>query len=167
MGYELKKIQDDFIIVDSNERIGDCWRKRWDSLKLFTPAQYDGLPGFPFPAARGSFPNRNEMADFLENYARTFSLPVLTNSTVYKLSKNSSAFSIRISSHEITAERVIVATGTHPVPKFPAFSKDMDKSILQIHSSQYRNPQMILFLALQEDSFSDCLRTMSLPLIHQ
>ena len=43
-GYQLATRGLPFVILDANERIGDGWRKRWDSLRLFTPARYDGLP---------------------------------------------------------------------------------------------------------------------------
>ena len=55
-GYYLKDQDEPFVILDANERVGDAWRKRWDSLRLFTPASFSGLPGFRFPGARWSFP---------------------------------------------------------------------------------------------------------------
>src|SRR5215207_173601 len=77
-GYYLKQQERDFVILEANERIGDSWRTRWDSLRLFTPARYDGLPGMPFPAPSHTFPTKDEMADYLETYARRFELPIRT-----------------------------------------------------------------------------------------
>src|SRR6266540_3045468 len=77
-GYHLKKRGRPFLILDANERIGDSWRNRWDSLRLFTPARYDGLPGMPFPAPGWSFPGKDAVADYLESYAAAFDLPVRT-----------------------------------------------------------------------------------------
>ncbi len=76
MGYELARQGRDFVILDAGRRVGDAWRERWDSLELFTAARFDGLPGMPFPGDRLRFPTKDEVADFLEEYARAFDLPV-------------------------------------------------------------------------------------------
>ncbi|HKH39817.1 MAG TPA: FAD-dependent oxidoreductase, partial [Rubrobacter sp.] len=76
VGYHLSRRDRRFLILDANERIGDAWRKRWDSLRLFTPARYSGLPGWRFPAPAFSFPTKDEMADYLEAYAARFELPI-------------------------------------------------------------------------------------------
>ncbi len=93
-GYFLSGQKDNFIIIDSAENIGDSWRKRWDSLHLFTPAQYDGLPGFPFPLPKGSFPSKDDMAEYLVNYSTKFNLPVRTGIRVISLSQCQSGFEI-------------------------------------------------------------------------
>src|SRR5262245_38150953 len=82
VGYHLARLGLRFVIVDANERIGDAWRKRWDSLRLFTPARYDGLTGMPFPASKHEFPTKDEMADYLEAYAQRFELPVVNRTRV-------------------------------------------------------------------------------------
>src|SRR6266545_1150916 len=82
VGYHLARRGLPFVILDANERVGDSWRKRWDSLRLFTPARYDGLPGMPFPAPGHAFPTKDEIADYLEAYAARFALPVRMGSTV-------------------------------------------------------------------------------------
>jgi putative flavoprotein involved in K+ transport len=138
-GYFLKKMKREFIILDLNDRIGDSWRKRWDSLLLFTPSQYDGLPGMPFPAARNSFPNKDEMAGYLERYASEFSLPVKLNVRVNKLSKPDGIYEIDTTSGKIFTDKVVVATGTNPLPRIPAFASDLSKEIFQLHSSGYIN----------------------------
>src|SRR5689334_18369269 len=76
VGYFLARQHRDFVILDAGGRVGDSWRNRWDSLRLFTPAFHSGLPGMPFPAAGASFPTKDEVADYLDLYARTFALPV-------------------------------------------------------------------------------------------
>jgi putative flavoprotein involved in K+ transport len=134
-GYYLKKIHEDFIILDEGARTGDRWRQRWDSLALFTPAEHDSLPGFPFPSPRGSFPTKDDMAEYLEEYARKFSLPIQFNTGVTELSESGSGYRIITSKGELFARQVIVATGTNPVPYIPEFAKDLDpkiaRSILQ------------------------------------
>ena len=75
-GYHLKRSGRSFVILDASARIGDPWRNRWDSLRLYSPASHDGLPGLRFPAKRTSYPTTHEMADYLESYAAHFELPV-------------------------------------------------------------------------------------------
>ena len=139
-GYFLKKLGMEFVILDNHERIGDSWRNRWDSLMLFTPARHDGLPGMPFPAPKGSFPGKEKMADYLEDYAMIFSLPVQNGVRVRRISSLGHHFEIETSAAMMTAENVIIATGTNPEPRIPPFAAMLSSSIFQIHSSAYRNP---------------------------
>jgi putative flavoprotein involved in K+ transport len=76
VGYHLARRGLRFVILDAEKRVGDAWRKRWDSLRLFSPAFLDGLDGMPFPAPRNYFPTKDEMGDYLEAYAARFRLPV-------------------------------------------------------------------------------------------
>ena len=92
--YYLSKINDDFIVLDEASRPGDSWRKRWDSLRLFTPAQHDGLPGLPFPAKRGALPTKDEMADYLSDYVGKFSLNVQSDTKVSALKKTSEGYEV-------------------------------------------------------------------------
>ena len=142
-GYYLQKTGEDFLIIDSAKRVGDSWRQRWDTLRLFTPSQYDGLPGFPFPAPRDTFPSKDEIADYLEKYATRFNLPVQLNEKVIRLNRGPSGFEITTSKRVFNAENIIVATGTNPCPKIPEFAGDLDRNIFQIHSSQYKNPNSL------------------------
>ena len=137
--YFLKKFNNEFIILDKFDKIGEAWRKRWESLMLFTPSQYDGLPGFPFPDERDTFPDRNHMASYLQDYAARFSLPVNLNVNVSRLFKSNSHFEIESSSGRIISDKVVVATGTHPLPRIPVMASGLSGEIFQIHSSEYMN----------------------------
>lgn len=142
-GYFLKRMKKDFIILEKNDRIGDSWRKRWDSLLLFTPSQHDGLPGMPFPASKNSFPGKDQMAEFLESYAKRYSLPVQTGIVVNRLSVRDNHYEIESSAGKVIADRVVVATGTNPLPYTPAIASGLAPEIYQIHSSEYRNPESL------------------------
>ena len=143
VGYYLKQRGLSFVILDEHDRIGDAWRKRWDSLRLFTPGRYDGLPGMPFPGSSTSYPTKDETADYLESYAREFKLPVRTGVKVDRLSKSGDQFEVSCGEHTLFAENVIVATGAFNTPRVPAFARELGKSIVQLHSKQYRNPSQI------------------------
>ncbi len=139
MGYYLAQSGLPFIILDASERIGDSWRKRWDSLRLFTPARYDTLPGLPFPAPRHSFPTKDEMGDYLEQYAAHFNLPVHSGVKVDELSRQGDLYKIKAGDLELEAEHVVVAMSNYQYPKVPSFAKDLDPAIVQIHSHDYKN----------------------------
>lgn len=143
VGHFLAQQGRDFIILDENPRTGDSWRKRWESLRLFTPSQFDSLPGMPFPKANNYFPTKNEVADYLEEYARYAGLPVQYRARVESLERNSQGYRLRLGADELHARNVIVATGPYQVPHVPALAKELDPGIMQLHSSSYLNPKQI------------------------
>jgi putative flavoprotein involved in K+ transport len=143
VGYHLKKQGRPFVILDANEQIGDAWRKRWDSLRLFTPARYDGLAGWRFPAPAWSFPTKDEMADYLESYAARFDLPVRTGVKVDGLSKWADRYVVAAGDRRFVADHVVVAAGAYQSPRIPAFAPELDPSIVQLHSSEYRDPSQL------------------------
>jgi putative flavoprotein involved in K+ transport len=143
VGYHLAKRNVQFVILDANERIGDSWRKRWDSLRLFTPARYDGLPGLPFPAPAVSFPTKDEMADYLEAYAVRFDLPVRTGVKVDGLSREGNRYVLASGDRRVEADNVVVASGAYQRPRVPAFAPELDPGIVQLHSSEYRDPSQL------------------------
>jgi putative flavoprotein involved in K+ transport len=141
--YHLKKHGTQFLIVDGNERIGDSWRQRWDSLKLYSPAARDGLPGMPFPASGRSYPSAGEMADYLEAYAARFELPVRLRTRVEALTREDGRFVARGQDLHVEADAVVVASGVFQKPYVPAFAGDLDPRLTQLHSSAYRNPSQL------------------------
>jgi putative flavoprotein involved in K+ transport len=142
-GYYLAKAGRSFVILDAHERTGDAWRKRWDSLRLFTPARFDGLPGWRYPARRTYFPTKDEMADYLEAYAERFKLPVRNGVAVDRVMKEGDRFVITAGDRRLEADNVIVATGSNRVPKVPGFAVQLDSRIVQMHSSDYKNPSQL------------------------
>jgi putative flavoprotein involved in K+ transport len=143
VGYQLKQRGVPFVILDANERVGDVWRNRWDSLRLFSPARFDGLPGMPFPASKSYFPTKDEMADFLVAYAKRFMLPVETGVRIDRLTRGDAGFVVRAGTRQIEARQVVVAMSNFQAPKLPAFASALDPRILQLHSVEYRNPTQL------------------------
>lgn len=143
IGYHLVRRHRDIAILDAHERIGDAWRLRWDSLRLFTPAKYDGLTGMPFPGDRLGFPTKDELADYLEAYAERFRLPVQTGVRVDRLRREADHFVVSAGDRRWTSENVVVATGGYTAPKLPAFADRLDASVVQLHSSEYRHPAQL------------------------
>ncbi len=142
-GYHLARGEGSFVILDAGERVGDPWRARWPSLRLYSPARYDGLPGMGFPAPRNSYPTGHELADYLEAYASHFDLPVRNGVRVDRLSRNGQGYVVAAGDRRFEAENVVVATGVMQVPVVPDFASDLDPRITQLHSLDYRSPAQL------------------------
>jgi putative flavoprotein involved in K+ transport len=142
-GYHLAKLGRTFVILDANERVGDSWRKRWDSLRVYTPARYSGLPGWPFPAPRWSYPTKDRVADYLEAYAARFELPVRSGIQADGLSSNGEGYVVAAGEHRFEADNVVVATGAYQYLEVPAFASELDPRIEQLVSTEYRNPSQL------------------------
>lgn len=143
VGYHLQQLGRPFVILDGAQRIGDAWRNRWDSLHLFTPARFNGLDGMPFPASPWSFPPKDAMGDYLEEYAVHFRLPVRTGTGVDSVERNGNGFLVSAGEHRFHADNVVVAMSNFQVPRVPSFAADLDPRIVQIHSSAYRGPSQL------------------------
>jgi putative flavoprotein involved in K+ transport len=139
LGYHLQRRGREVLLVDRNERIGDSWRARWDSLKLYSPASRDGLPGMRFPAGRTAYPTKDEMGDYLEAYAARFELPVRLRTEIGTLTQEDGRFVAHTGGSRIEAETVVVASGVFEKPYVPAFAGELSPDITQLHSSVYRN----------------------------
>jgi putative flavoprotein involved in K+ transport len=139
VGYHLSRTGNTrFVILEANARIGDSWRMRWDSLRLFTPARFDGLDGMPFPAPAAHFPTKDEMADYLKAYAAHFRLPVRTGVRVERLFERNGRYVVSTGAQEIEARQVVIAMGKYQRPKMPEFASALRETITQLHSSAYR-----------------------------
>jgi len=116
------------------------WRARWDSLRLFSPAQYDALPGMAFPAPPDTYPGKETVADFLRDYAIAFDLPVRLGSRVTALSRIGDEFEVRTGAEVLLTRQVVLATGPFQVPFIPPIAQELDPGVRQLHSVEYRNP---------------------------
>jgi putative flavoprotein involved in K+ transport len=139
VGYHLARRGQRFLILEAHERVGDSWRKRWDSLRLFSPARFDGIDGMPFPASPHAFPTKDEMGDYLEAYAERFRLPVRTGVRVTSVSRSADRYLIVADGVTIEADSVIIAMSDYQKPKLPSFAAELSSGIVQMHSSAYRN----------------------------
>jgi putative flavoprotein involved in K+ transport len=143
VGHHLARRGRPFLILDANQRVGDAWRNRWDSLRLFTPARYNGLAGMSFPAPAHSFPTKDQVADYLEAYATQFQLPVRTGVRVDRLWRDDGGFVVAAGDRSWAADNVVVAMSSFQVPRVPAFATDLGPDVVQLHSARYRNPSQL------------------------
>jgi putative flavoprotein involved in K+ transport len=151
VSYHLRKRGVEHLVLDAASHIGDAWRNRWDSLRLFTPARYDGLDGMPFPGNKAAWPTKDAMADYLAGYAARFDLPVLSGRRVDELTladgdggtdgdDGGFGFVVRCGDETFRARRVVVAMSNYQVPRIPAFAAGLSPGIRQLHAGDYRNP---------------------------
>jgi putative flavoprotein involved in K+ transport len=143
VGYHLARRGLPFVILDASVRIGDAWRHRWDSLRLFTPACYSGLVGMPFPGPRWSFVTKDTMADYLESYAQRFNLPVHSGVRVDRVSRDGDGYLVAAGPRRWRADNVVVAMGSFQRPRVPAFATELAPEVVQLHSYDYRNPAQL------------------------
>src|SRR5215203_2202167 len=132
-----------FVVLEAGSELGQTWRHRWDSLKLFTPAQYDGLPGMPFPASADTYPTKDPVADYLQTYVIALGLPVRLNARVTSLTRTDEGFEVRTGDKTFYARQMVVATGPFQVPFIPPAAQRLDPSVTQVHSASYRNPDAL------------------------
>ncbi|NIK60798.1 flavin-containing monooxygenase [Kribbella shirazensis] len=140
-GYHLQRLGESFTILDGNARAGDQWRSHWDSLRLYSPAKYDGLPGLPFPGDPWHYPGKDEVADYLASYAAHFELPIRPSTRADRLERIGDQWIVTVGREQLTADNVVVATGTFGrTPYLPDYAVDLDPAIRQLHSSEYQRP---------------------------
>jgi putative flavoprotein involved in K+ transport len=132
-----------FLVLEAAGELGHSWRARWESLRLFTPAEHDALPGRPFPAPAGSYPGKEAVADYLRDYAAAFDLPVELNTRVTRLERTGAGFRLSSAERTYTARAVIVATGPFQTPFTPPLAAGLDASVIQVHSGAYRSPDAL------------------------
>lgn len=143
VGYHLKRQGIEHVIIDSARRIGDVWRMRWDSLRLFTPAKFDGLDGMRFPGDGDHFPTKDEMADYLEAYAAHHRLPVHLGVKAERLHKIGALFHVETSAGTYLADQIVVAAASYQKPRLPEFAANLSPDVMQMHSHQYRHSGQI------------------------
>jgi putative flavoprotein involved in K+ transport len=140
LAWHLNRAGVRYLLLDAAPEVGHSWRTRWDSLRLFTPSQYDSLPGTPFPAPADSHPTKDQVADYLASYAQTHQVPVQLNTPVDRLTRAGGRFVAETPHSRFTADQVVVATGAFHQPHIPALGVGFAADVLQMHSSGYRNP---------------------------
>ena len=140
IGHQLSKAGIDLLILESGARIGDSWRKRWDSLRLFSPAERSGLPGFPFPGDPRAFPTKDEVANYLEEYAQRARLPVRFDTKVVALDRVGDRYLITAQDVCFEADQVVIATGPYQTARVPSWAADLNRAIVQLHAGAYKNP---------------------------
>ncbi|MEU6742125.1 flavin-containing monooxygenase [Streptosporangium sandarakinum] len=140
-GRELRLAGHDVLLLEAHPRLGESWRRRWDSLRLFTPASLSALPGMPLPGG-DRYPGKDEVADYLQAYAARFDLPVRLGTTVTELRRTDDGGFEAVTDNGVhTGDGVVVATGPFQQPRIPDLPPASE--IVALHSADYRNPAQL------------------------
>jgi putative flavoprotein involved in K+ transport len=140
IGYYLAEQGRNFVILERENDVAPAWRTRWDSLTLFTPRRYDGLPGLDFPGEADGYPGRDEVVEYLRSYAAKFDLPLRLGAGAQRLTHDGARFAIETGNDRITTDQVVVATGPFQEPRTPEISTALNSDVAQMHSTGYRKP---------------------------
>ena len=143
MAYHLKKQNRKFLILDKEDEVGASWLNRWDSLKLFTPTEFNHLEGFDFPAPKGHYPTKYEVAAYFKAYVNEFQFPLQLQTLVKKIEKKNDVFYLKTNQGEFFSKNVVIGTGPFHIPYTPAFHKKISPTINQLHSNYYKNPNQL------------------------
>ena len=143
MAYELNQLDKNYLVLDKEDEIGASWLKRWDSLRLFTPSEFNNLKGMDFPKPKGHYPNKYEVADYFKSYVEQFEIPVRLNTLVTEIQDKGDYFVVGHEDGFLETKQVIIATGPFHIPYIPPFYKKIKTSIFQIHSDYYKNPDQL------------------------
>ncbi len=143
MAYYLKQQGHNFLVVDKETEIGASWMNRWDSLTLFTPSEFNNMPGMEFPAEKGHYPSKTEVAGYFKEYVQNFDIPVQLETYIQKITRVNDHFLLKSPQGDLKARNVVIATGPFHIPYTPAFSKKISSEVFQIHSNYYKNPDQL------------------------
>jgi putative flavoprotein involved in K+ transport len=139
----LRRARRDVLVVDRNARVGNVWRDRYDSLRLFTPRRLNGLPLKPFPPGDDPFMTKDEIADYHEDYAGAVSFDLRLGHRVSAVRQHGAVFEATVGSASVRARSVVVATGVNDAPRIPPFASLLDASVHQLHSSAYQRASQL------------------------
>jgi putative flavoprotein involved in K+ transport len=143
MAWHLRRHGLRFAVLDAASQLGQAWRTRWDSLRLFTPARFDALPEMPFPGPAEHYPTKEQVADYLHDYAAAFDLPIHLGHRVLRLSPDPDGYRLQTTRGSVRARQVVVATGPFQTPHLPEIGAGLARGVTQLHSSAYRNPAQL------------------------
>lgn len=144
VSYYLRKHKQNFVVIDQASGIGDVWRNRYDSLVLFTPRWYSSLPGLTLKGDPAGYATKDEIADYLQNYVKTFDIPVHLYTKVSLLEKTTTGYKAVTNQGTYKANKVIIATGPFQKPFLPPqIAESLSNDVYQVHSSRYHNSKQL------------------------
>jgi putative flavoprotein involved in K+ transport len=146
--YYLGLTNQSFLIVEKNKRIGDNWRKRYDSLVLFATRRYSHIPGLKLSGDQAGYPDKDELADYLENYAIQFKFPLALGCTINHVVKNGDNYIAQYTDEngilqQVTSRALVIATGGFEKPNVLPCSQYLNNDVVQLTTENYRRPSQL------------------------
>lgn len=140
VGYYLRRTGLNYAILDGQSEPGGAWLHGWDSLRLFSPAQWSSIPGWLFPGKHDRYPTRDEVVSYLTEYEKRYQLPVIRPVAVTAVRRDGAEFEIETSGGVFRSRAVVSATGSWQNPFIPDYPGREEFEGVQIHSANYRSP---------------------------
>jgi putative flavoprotein involved in K+ transport len=144
--YHLTQHGREHVVLEQAARASNSWRNgRWDSFTLITPNWALRMPGAEYNGAEpDAFMPRKELISYLEHYIERFQLPVQYNTCVTAVERlNGKGYRLQTPECTFEAKNVLIATGFFQQPRIPSSAAKLSSSMKQIHSSEYRNPDLL------------------------
>ena len=143
-GYFLQEAGVRFRVFDAAPRVGDSWRRRYDSLVLFSPRSYSALPGMAMTGEPEGYPGKDEIADYLEQYWKAWRLPLALNEGIARLERHQELFVGRTTrGRQVASRAVVVATGAFQRSVVPPFAASLSAGVTQLRGDAYCNARQV------------------------
>jgi putative flavoprotein involved in K+ transport len=140
-GQTLQHAGLDVLILEAAADVGGSWPSYYDSLTLFSPARFSALPGMRLPGRSNRYPTRDEITDYLRDYAVRFDLPVQIDSRVLDAAWDGQAFHLDLAGGDrLTARGLVVASGGFGRPHIPDLPGLGEFTGTLLHAAHYRRP---------------------------
>ncbi|MFM0327926.1 ArsO family NAD(P)H-dependent flavin-containing monooxygenase [Caballeronia glebae] len=139
--YFLRRVGIDYVVLDDQSAPGGAWLHTWDSLQLFSPAQWSSLPGWLMPGTSGQYPSRDDVIRYLTEYEKRYEVPVQRPVEVTSVSRRDAGLLVSTNRGDWRAKAVVSATGTWGHPYIPDYPGQGGFEGGQLHSAHYRNPE--------------------------
>lgn len=140
VAYFLQKTKLKYLILDNQSEPGGAWQHTWDSLKLFSPAQYSSLSGWQMPATENEYPTKLEFLNYLSNYEKRYDFPIKRDTIVINVSKKNDFFQLETNNGLFLCKTLVSATGAANSPYIPEYHNAHLFKGKQIHSINYKCP---------------------------
>jgi putative flavoprotein involved in K+ transport len=133
----------DHVVLDRG-RTAESWRsRRWDSLRLLSPAWATRLPGLPPAPDPDAFLTAAELVDVLDRYAADGAAPVVEYADVLSVRRCDDRYRVVSTAGTWTASAVVLATGDAAVPAVPAAGRHLPRDVHQLAPDTYRRPSQL------------------------
>jgi indole-3-pyruvate monooxygenase len=123
VGAELRRSDVPFVMLERGHHVGESWHRHYERLALHTPKRHSALPGLPFPRDYPTYPSRQQVIAYFDEYARRFDLhPELGQEVSHCTRGADGRWVVSTGNGEYRAHHLVMATGLNRVPNLPRWA---------------------------------------------
>jgi cation diffusion facilitator CzcD-associated flavoprotein CzcO len=127
-------------ILEREDAVAPTWRRHYDCLHLHTERRFSALPGLPMPRDYPRFPSRQQVVDYLTDYAAKFDLRPRFNCEVRSIRRIEGRWMVESDRAALSSPIVVIAVGLASFPSLPAYPGSAEYRGRVLHSVDYHNP---------------------------